>query len=95
MGNLIQARESLGYFWEVEGKVVEGKSLGKKLGFPTANINYLYQISPSNGIYAGWVKVDGESVWREQLYLRGLDRIIMVLKTYSKFICFFFLETYI
>ena len=70
-GNLIQARESLGYFWEVEGKVVEGKSLGKKLGFPTANINYLYQISPSNGIYAGWVKVEGESIWREAAISTG------------------------
>ena len=52
--------------------MVSGRSKGKELGFPTANINYLYQISPSNGIYAGWVKIEGDSIWREAAISTGI-----------------------
>ncbi|MDG2267774.1 MAG: riboflavin kinase, partial [Alphaproteobacteria bacterium] len=53
-GKMMEAKEVLGYFYEVEGRVVKGEQLGNKLGFPTANINYLNTIIPSDGIYAGW-----------------------------------------
>jgi len=71
-GELTRASESLGYYWEVEGKVISGRSKGRELGFPTANLNYLYQISPANGIYAGWVKIEGENVWREAAISTGI-----------------------
>ena len=53
LGNLEQANSFLGYYWEVEAKVVKGRSKGRELGYPTANLNYSYQIAPANGIYAG------------------------------------------
>ena len=59
-GNIRKANNSLGYYWEVQGKVVKGNALGRKLGFPTANLKYLYQISPQKGIYACWVHINGE-----------------------------------
>ena len=62
----------MGYYWEVEGKVISGKSKGRELGFPTANLNYLYQISPANGIYAGWAKIEGENIWREAAISSGI-----------------------
>ena len=71
-GDLIRVSENLGYYWEVEGKVISGRSKGRELGFPTANLNYLYQISPANGIYAGWVKIEGENVWRQAAISSGI-----------------------
>ena len=59
-GNIRKANNILGYNWEVQGKVIRGKALGRKLGFPTANLKYLYQISPQSGIYACWVHIQGE-----------------------------------
>ena len=71
-GDLINAKKSLGYYWEVEGKVTSGRAKGRELGYPTANINYLYQISPANGIYAGWAKIEGENIWREAAISSGV-----------------------
>ena len=34
--------------------MVKGKSLGKKLGFPTANLEEISCLIPSQGVYAGW-----------------------------------------
>ena len=58
---------------------------GRELGFPTANINYNYQISPANGIYAGWAKVEGDNIWRKAAistgtrpHYRGTDKILEV-----------------
>ena len=70
-GDIKKANSSLGYNWEVEGKVVKGRAKGRELGFPTANINYSYQISPDNGIYAGWVKIEGEKEWRQAAISTG------------------------
>lgn len=39
------------------GKVVKGKGLGKKIGFPTANICYNGELS---GVYAGKVYFNGK-----------------------------------
>lgn len=63
-GNIEKTNYILGYNWEVTGKVVKGKAKGRELGFPTANIKYLHQIAPSNGIYACLVKVGNDREWR-------------------------------
>ena len=61
----------LGYKWEVTGKVVKGKAKGRELGFPTANLTYSYQISPANGVYACWVRIENESKWRKAAISSG------------------------
>ena len=63
-GNIRKANSFLGYNWEVQGKVIRGNALGRTLGFPTANLKYLYQISPQKGIYACWTQIEGEKIWR-------------------------------
>ena len=63
-GNIRKANNILGCYWEVQGKVIKGNALGRKLGFPTANLKYLYQISPQKGIYACWVHIQGEKKLR-------------------------------
>ena len=51
-GNIKKANELLGRPFSLSGTVVEGKHLGKKLGFPTANIfPESSLIKPKNGVY--------------------------------------------
>ena len=45
----------------LEGKVVEGKRLGRELGFPTANIALPASLPVSRGIYASRVSVGEQS----------------------------------
>lgn len=43
----------LGYSYFISGKVVEGKKIGRTIGFPTANIELseTYKLLPKNGVY--------------------------------------------
>lgn len=52
-GNIQQANAYLGYNFFLTGKVVEGKKIGSKIGFPTANIEVkdAYKLIPKNGVY--------------------------------------------
>lgn len=53
-GRLERANEMLGYSYQLKGTVVVGRRLGKKLGFPTANIDPLdpHKLIPATGVYA-------------------------------------------
>jgi len=59
-GDMLKVKDSLGYFYIVEGRVVEGEKLGRKLGYPTANIHYKDNVVPKDGIYAAWVLHDNK-----------------------------------
>ena len=52
-GNIDICNNYLGYNFNINGIVVKGKSIGKSIGFPTANINIAeeYKIIPKNGGY--------------------------------------------
>ncbi len=52
-GALKTANHYLGYHFSLSGTVVNGKQLGGKIGFPTANINVkeAYKIIPKTGVY--------------------------------------------
>ena len=45
--------------WCVEGKVIKGKKRGRKIGFPTCNMNLNSYVIPKLGVYA--VKVESDS----------------------------------
>ncbi|HSK11763.1 MAG TPA: bifunctional riboflavin kinase/FAD synthetase [Phnomibacter sp.] len=53
-GNILEAAEYLGYPYFLEGTIVEGKKLGRTIGYPTANIrlNDEEKLVPANGVYA-------------------------------------------
>lgn len=54
-GNVTEAAKLLGHNYMVSGEVIHGEGRGKKINFPTANIDYPKQKAiPSNGIYACW-----------------------------------------
>jgi riboflavin kinase / FMN adenylyltransferase len=56
------ANKLLGYVFFFEGEVVDGDKLGRKLGYPTANLKIQNEekIIPGNGIYAVYAEVNNE-----------------------------------
>ncbi len=57
-GDIGLAAKLLGRPFALSGAVVGGQKLGRKLGFPTANIARSFdQVMPPHGIYAGWMAV--------------------------------------
>jgi len=59
-GQVESAAKALGRPFALAGVVVPGQQLGRKLGFPTANLaRSLEQVVPADGIYAGWAHIDG------------------------------------
>ena len=56
-GDIERANQLLGRPYEVTGKVVKGQQLGRKLGFPTANLHTgIYKVLPL-GVFAVKVRV--------------------------------------
>ena len=60
-GKMLDTNKVLGYFYEIEGRVVKGEQLGRELGFPTANVHYLNTLIPHDGVYAGWVQFNNKT----------------------------------
>ncbi|SMO33945.1 bifunctional riboflavin kinase/FAD synthetase [Solitalea koreensis] len=62
-GDVKTANEFLGYNYLLKGKVVKGDQIGRKIGFPTANlfIEETYKLIPSDGIYAVKVHTENET----------------------------------
>jgi riboflavin kinase / FMN adenylyltransferase len=52
-GNVELARQYLGRYYQIRGKVIQGRSRGgSQLGFPTANIKLHDELCPKSGVYA-------------------------------------------
>ena len=51
-GNLNTANKYLNRYWTVEGIVKKGRQLGKKIGFPTCNIEMQNYVIAKLGVYA-------------------------------------------
>jgi len=58
-GYIINANKLLGHPYKISGIVVKGMQLGRKLGFPTANMAYdnTEKILPKNGVYYTITKI--------------------------------------
>ncbi len=64
-GDVIRANEILSYPYSFRGKVIDGYKMGRKIGFPTANIepDDTEKLIPATGVYAVKVK------WKNFIYL--------------------------
>ncbi len=62
-GDLGSAGKMLGYHYYLSGTIVEGNHIGRKMGFPTANIHPLdpNKLIPMNGVYAIHAELRGET----------------------------------
>ncbi|MBU3011489.1 bifunctional riboflavin kinase/FAD synthetase [Polaribacter vadi] len=64
-GNLKTANNYLGYYFMLNGNVVNGKQLGGKIGYPTANIDVkeTYKLIPKTGVYVVKSLIDEKTVF--------------------------------
>ncbi len=68
-GNITGANKMLGYHYSVSGKVIDGKKLGRTIGYPTANIEvdelkllpkkgaYIVEVFVKNKFYKGMLSI--------------------------------------
>lgn len=67
-GKMEEVTSLLGRYYWLKGKVVHGYENGRKIGFPTANMEYDFPyLLPKKGVFAGIAKV------RNQLYLAMIN----------------------
>lgn len=62
-GEVDSAARCLGYEYFLDGIVVGGYQVGRKIGFPTANLSVDNpdKLVPADGVYAVWVTFDGKT----------------------------------
>ena len=56
-GHVADAGEALGKPYRLIEEIIPGRGIGKKLGFPTLNMKIPKQVIPSEGVYAGFVRI--------------------------------------
>lgn len=64
-GRVNLARRMLGRGYGVEGEVVRGDGIGRRLLFPTANIRVQNRVLPADGVYVTLCLVEG--IWRRSV----------------------------
>ena len=66
-GDISLAKDLLGYNYSLKGTIVEGKKLGRTIGYPTANIQIddAHKLIPGNGVYAVTVKFPDKNIQRK------------------------------
>ena len=69
-GKLEEANKILNRNWAIVGKVQKGRQIGKKIGFPTANIDIKNYILACPGVYAVKVKMNDKDN-----YLKGIANL--------------------
>jgi riboflavin kinase/FMN adenylyltransferase len=65
-GRVDTAANHLGRFHMLRGEVVHGDGRGRRIGFPTANLDLLDEekVRPPVGVYAVFVQIEEETGWR-------------------------------
>jgi len=69
-GKLKEANKLLNRKWSIEGKVQKGRQLGKKIGFPTANIDIENYVLACPGVYAVRIKMH-----KNKKYVKGIANL--------------------
>lgn len=64
VGDIVLAKDLLGYNYSLQGTIVEGKKLGRTIGYPTANIHIddTNKLIPGNAVYAVIVNLPGRNI---------------------------------
>ncbi len=62
-GQMEEAAAILGWPWELRGEIIHGDQRGRKLGYPTANMEFGAALHPAYGVYACRARLMGEDRW--------------------------------
>ncbi len=75
-GDILLANEFLRIPFQIIGTVVDGKKLGRTIGYPTANIelNSDLKLVPAKGVYA--VRINVKGIWRKGMLNIGFKPTI-------------------
>jgi len=57
-GDIPLAEKLLGRPFSIFGTVIQGQKIGRKLGFPTANIHPENELIPADGVYAAYTRIE-------------------------------------
>ncbi len=71
-GKIEEANKCLGYPYSITGRVKEGFREGRRMGFPTANIDPCEQLVPACGVYATRVRTEGTMTMRRAMTNIGM-----------------------
>jgi riboflavin kinase/FMN adenylyltransferase len=76
-GEMTAASRLLGYWYKLKGQVVSGSQMGRRLGFPTANIavDEKFKVIPRNGSYAVQITIDDRK-YKGMLYVGSRPTIV-------------------
>lgn len=79
-GDVSLANSYLGEPFEICGKVVKGDSIGRTIGFPTANIEVDSELKliPAKGVYAVQVKLDDNRVYEGMMNIGSRPTVTSV-----------------
>ncbi len=69
-GKLMKANKLLNRNWSIVGKVQKGRQLGKKFGFPTANIDIKDYVIAKPGVYRVKVKIQ-----KKNNFIKGIANL--------------------
>tara|TARA_Y100000996_G_C22538759_1_gene649237 strand:+ start:1049 stop:1981 length:933 start_codon:yes stop_codon:yes gene_type:complete len=69
-GKLNKANKLLGRNWSIQGRVKEGRKMGRKIGFPTCNIDIKNYVIAKPGVYGVKVKIHNNSQ-----YVKGIANL--------------------
>ncbi len=61
-GQIRKAREYLGRPYNISGRVFHGDGMGRKLGYPTANVQMKHNLPPLKGVFVVLVHAEGLGV---------------------------------
>lgn len=67
-GEIETASQYLGYSYSMEGTVVDGYKVGRKIGFPTANLQLVctHKLIPAEGVYVVYAQIENKR-WKGML----------------------------
>ena len=57
LGKIYEVNKSLGRNWSVRGKVIKGERRGRKIGFPTCNLELTDYVIPKLGVYSVSIQI--------------------------------------
>ena len=73
-GKVLEVKKSLNRFWSVKEKVLQGRKVGRKIGYRTANIELKNRLNPKVGVYA--VKILFQKKYTKVLQILDMHQLL-------------------